>query len=112
MNAEQLKEFHHNLELEEKAHQLILRLCKAKNIRLELKQQGKTGHCEIPEIWAFEKAIPLTENDLVLIDENPNLHIKYEIGADNNVYATEFSRGAGWVVYEIDPQDDSKYFNI
>lgn len=99
------------VELENQAHEFIVELCESKNIKLELKQQGRTGHCEIAEIWAFEKPIPLTKEDLRRIKKFRNLSFTQKKDAGNQVYATEFVRGGGWCVYEIDAHDDSKYYN-
>jgi len=95
---------------EQKAHEFVVRLCESKNIKLTLKQEGRTGHCEIAEIWAFEKPIPLTREDLIRLKQFPNLYLKQEINADKKIYAVEFVRGGGWCVYEIDKHDDSRYF--
>lgn len=98
------------VELENQAHEFIADLCRSKNIELALKQEGRTGHCEIAEIWAFEEPIPLTKEDLAEIKKYPNLHLKSETGIDKTIYAVEFVRGGGWCVYEIDRHDDSRYF--
>jgi hypothetical protein len=89
-------------ELENNAHKLIVKLCAAKNIKLDLRQEGKTGHCEIPEIWVFEKPVPLDQTDMEEISANSALRAKWETDNMGNVFVTEFSRGAGWVVYELE----------
>lgn len=105
-----LEEHKKIVELENLAHDLIVEMCESKSIKLELKQEGRTGHCEIAEIWAFEKPIPLTKKDLSQIKKFPNLYLKRETGTDETIYAVEFVRGGGWCVYELDKHDDSKYF--
>lgn len=97
--AEQRKQ---DLRLEEEAHQLILKMCKSKNIQLTLKQPGRSsGHYDIAEIWTIEKAFPLTPEDLYAITANRVLHVITKLRGDGIIEAHGFSRNGGWVSYEL-----------
>lgn len=97
--------------LEIAAHKLIVEMCRAKNIRLTLEQNGvSSGHCEIPELWTFEKPIPLTPADLYAVMSNPVLSFDKKLHDDNRIYAHKFRRNGGWVAYAVSasPQNDEK----
>ena len=97
---ERMKRWQEHARRESEAHDLILKICEAKNIRLRLKQEGKSGHCEIPEIWTLEKAVPLAPEDLYAITKNGVISLEKEVREDGIIYVTKFTRGGGWTIYE------------
>jgi len=94
------KKWEEDFQLEEEAHNLIVRLCESKNIALEIEQPGRSGgHYDIPEIWGMEKPIPLTPDELYAITANSVLHAVTKFHDDGIIYAHSFSRNGGWVSY-------------
>jgi len=94
---------------EKDAHELIVKLCAAKNIGLRLRQEGFSGHMQWPEIWALEKPVPLSAEDRKAIAAHRVLSIETKIGDDGRVYAEKFIRENGFVRYEEDTDPDAKF---
>lgn len=86
INEDFRQEFEQNLRKENDAHELIVELCNAKNVGLFLSQEGKTGHCEIPELWTLEKPLPLNADEISILSEKTFPDIDYKNSTDETFY--------------------------
>lgn len=96
--------------LEIAAHELIVEMCRAKNIGLTLEQNGVSrGHYDIPELWAIEQPLLLTPEDLYAVMSNRVLSFDKKLHDNNRIYAHGFRRNGGWVSYAVSAsQNDEK----
>ena len=95
------KQWEQDRELEEEAHNLIVKMCENKKITLKFKRYRHMGPGDPMEIWAMEKAVPLTPDELYAITANRVLRVVTELHDDGIIYAHDFSRSGGWVSYEL-----------
>lgn len=101
--------FDDRLKLESEAHDFVIAFCDAKNIELTLRQKGRTGHCEIAEIWTFPSPIPVTASEIKYLESYSVIDVIAVTDENGKTVLTKISRGAGWVVYEL--ESGQTYFN-
>lgn len=104
------RKFNERIRLEQAAHQLIEKLCAASGIELLLAQEGRTGHMEIPEIWTLSAPIPVRIEDMDAIEAIGILQVATTVGENDVLYAIGFSRGGGWVDYQL-VDVNKRFFN-